>query len=358
MNSRLIFPLFNALVGAIMGALVGYYGSNLVASTMSGALAGFLLALPLEFLLGALGATNWFYRRRVLFTILLEIPLVIFVVGPYVYVVNNMQPNPHAICCETPRDMGAGEYEHVRLQTRDGVTLAGWYVPPRARPGAVIVLLHGSHGDRLGTGWHARQLIQAGYGVLMYDQRALGESSGATTSFGLLDRADLLAFIEWLAQRPEVDAHRIGAVGLSLGGHIALNAAYTAPDKFAAIWADGIQAQTIQDFPVAKNSGEDFVTLLNAQILAMLQWRLKEPPPPSFTSILANLDRPNIVLVVGEQDDFESRVHHQYTRVLKPNVTQWFIPNAPHVGGPGVIPDEYKQRMLEFFDTNLGHTGG
>lgn len=121
--------------------------------------------------------------------------------GPYAFVIKETQPSQHSICCETPLDYGAAEYELVEIQTDDGIILSGWYVPPNKTPGAVIELLHGSHGDRRGTAWHARLLIEEGYGVLLYDQRAMGESTVDMNYTG------------WLESRPDVDAERIAAGG-------------------------------------------------------------------------------------------------------------------------------------------------
>ena len=153
---------------------------------LSSGLVGFGLGLLGELLLGRLGLSHWLYRRRVLLAVLLEIPLAVFLAGPYAYAIVETRPNHHPICCVTPLDYGATEYEDVEIQTADGITLAGWFVPPREKPGPVIVLLHGARGDRRGVAWHARQLIDADYGLLLYDQRALGESTGETVSLGWL----------------------------------------------------------------------------------------------------------------------------------------------------------------------------
>ena len=353
MKNRLVFPLFNTLVCAVFGALIGYYVSRPALSILLGGLVGLSLGLAVELLLGRLGLTHWLYQRRVLLVIMLQIPIAVFVVGPYAYVLVETQPNRHSICCETPLDYGAEQYEEVTIRTNDGITLAGWYVPPRKTPGAVIVLLHGAGGDRCGTAWHTRRLIQAGYGVLLYDQRALGESTGEMVSFGWLDGPDLLAVIDYLADRPEIDSGRIGAVGLSGGGHIALNAAYLDPDRMTALWLDGIQVQRIDDFPSPENVGERFVTLINALILKMAEIHLGRSAPPAFVQILVELDHPKIVIIAGGLDDFEHRVSQKYAGVVGANEQIWLIEDAWHMGGPMAIPDEYSRRMLEFFETSL-----
>ena len=352
-RNRLTFPLFNTLIGSVLGALIGYYISRPGIGIFVGGMGGLALGLVAEAFFGRSGLNHWLYQRRVLATIIFEIPIAIFVMGPYALVIVETRPDRHTICCETPLDYGAEQYEEVHIPTSDGITLAGWYVPPRETPGAVIVLLHGARGDRRGTAWHARQFIQAGYGVLLYDQRALGESTGEVVSLGWLDGADLLAVIDYLAHRPEVDTDRFGAVGLSGGGHIALNAAYLEPDRISALWLDGLQAQRIDDFPTPENAGERFETLINALALKMAEIHLGRPAPPAFVQILAELDHPKIVIVTSGLDDFEYRVNQKYAGLVGANTRLWFIENAWHVGGPGVIPDEYSRQMLEFFRTSL-----
>jgi uncharacterized protein len=311
----------------------------------------------IEWLTGLTGQERFLYRRRVLFTTLVEIPLAIFLLAPYFFTLELLAAHPRTVCCVTPLDYGAKNYENVHISTRDGTSLAGWYVPPRDNPGPLIVLLHGAGGDRRGCEWHFRQLLQAGYGILIYDQRALGESGGKSTSFGWLDASDLLDALDWLASRPEVAPGRIGALGLSGGGNIAVNAAYLAPQRLAALWVDGLGAQTIEDFPQPRSAGESFITFLNRIILRMAEFQLGRRSPPSFSTILAGWSQPPLVLVAGGLDDFEKRTNLKFAQILPPQVKFWLIPNAGHVGGSSIAPDEYRTRMLDFFARNLGTPG-
>jgi pimeloyl-ACP methyl ester carboxylesterase len=350
---RWFFPVFNAFIGLILGGLTGYYLRLLWPCIGLGLVFGLLVGTLVEWLTGLSGMHRFLYRRRPLLAAILEIILIIFVVAPYAFAYLQLRPQPRTICCVTPLDYGAAAYEEVRIPTTDAITLAGWYVPPRETPGAVIIILHGSGGDRRGCEWYARQFIAAGYGILLYDQRALGESGGATQSYGWLDGADLLDAAGWLAVRSDVDASRIGAVGLSGGGNISLNAAHLDPDKIAAYWLDGVWAQRIPDFPQSKNIGEQFATLINGIILKMAEIQVGRSAPPAFSEILPQLKNVPIVLVAAELDDFEVRVNRQYAEILPPNIESWIIPDAYHVGGPLIIPQEYSQKMLGFFSASF-----
>ena len=92
MRSRLLFPFFNGFVGAIFGALIGYYVFHLMGGLLLGALAGIVLGVLVEGLLRGLGEQHWLYKRRVLLTILAEILLAVFVIGPYAYAIVETAP--------------------------------------------------------------------------------------------------------------------------------------------------------------------------------------------------------------------------------------------------------------------------
>jgi acetyl esterase/lipase len=176
---------------------------------------------------------------------------------------------------------------------------------------------------------------------------------GDHLSMGWLDGPDLLAALDHLEGRPEVAPGRVGVVGLSAGGHIALNAAYFGLGRIAALWVDGIQAQGIADFPPPANAGERFATLINALILRLAELRLGRRAPPPFRQIVPALDAVPMTIVVGGAQEFERRVNEGYAAVAGPNVETWVIEGAAHLGGPLVDPEAYSRRMVAFFDAAL-----
>ena len=122
--------------------------------------------------------------------------------------------------------------EHERrweLETSDGLTLAGWYVPPRN--GATVIAFPG----RRQPVPHARLLVRHGYGVLLLDPRGQGGSEGDLVRWAG-DR-DLNAGARYLRSRPDVDPERIGVVkgapeqvvALSARDHAGLRLAHRNP---------------------------------------------------------------------------------------------------------------------------------
>src|SRR4051812_5550678 len=110
----------------------------------------------------------------------------------------------------------------VTLTTAGGLRLHGWYVP--SRNGSAVAVIHGTGGNRLGVADHARLLVRRGYGALVFDLHGHGDSEGRSTSVAARFQGDADAALAYLRRRPDVRAGRIGVIGVSLGGEVAIQA--------------------------------------------------------------------------------------------------------------------------------------
>src|SRR5919108_2072802 len=136
-------------------------------------------------------------------------------------------------------------YREVAFRASDGLRLAGWYRP--SRNGAAVLLVHGGGGDRTGPLRHARMLARHGYGVLLYDARGRGESEGSPNGYGWDWTKDVDGAMRFLEHRPEVDPGRMGALGISTGADVLLDAAAHRRD-IRALVTDGAAAGSFQDW--------------------------------------------------------------------------------------------------------------
>ncbi len=276
----------------------------------------------------------------------------LFVVAPVaggVFVTHAPRPTIEA------RDLGAS-YEQVSFETTDGLTLFGWYVP--SRNGAAIALMHGSGSSRLGSVEHARILVRHGYGVLLYDSRGHGESDGDTVTLGWGAYSDGIAAAAYLAGRADVDPTRIGALGVSMGAELALEAA-AHDDLYAAIVADGPSGRTFADLHDAGLSMLERVvsypsTLVFDLTVATLS---AERPAAALTSLSPQVTEPVLYIASG-QVAIERSLVTKIAEASAGDYELWIIDEAGHGRGLQDVPAEYERRVVGFFDQTLLRGGG
>ena len=139
--------------------------------------------------------------------------------------------------------------EEVSFTTSDGLTLQGTYQKaPGARRGPALVLLHQFERDRHDFDPLWDELLATGTSLLSFDFRSHGQSDQDDVPVLQLlsDReklpADVRAAIDFLQSERivDVDPDRIGAVGLSVGGNLAVVANHRTWGSEQTPW--GVQA--------------------------------------------------------------------------------------------------------------------
>jgi pimeloyl-ACP methyl ester carboxylesterase len=93
------------------------------------------------------------------------------------------------------------DLENVDIAAKDGVALSAWSLLPQRGNGSSIILLHGLSDNRMGMIGYAELLLSHGYGVLMPDSRAHGQSGGTVATYGLLETDDIEQWVVWVHTR-------------------------------------------------------------------------------------------------------------------------------------------------------------
>lgn len=247
------------------------------------------------------------------------------------------------------------EVEEVTFEGGDQLRMAGWKVP--SRNGATIILLHGYGGNRTMMLWHAEQLVRAGYGVLLYDERASGESEGTRRSYGWEDPPDVQGAARYVKTEAGQD-EQIGVAGCSIGAQIALQSAAYYPE-LEAVWADGASTVLVEDLPPPTNPFLVLVIAGNYMLDQMYEVKLDMEAPSPMIAIIGDIAPRPIMLVGGGQPQAligseGERLVPRYAHYAGSNAQTWVIPEAVHCDGPLHRPDEYAKRLIEFFDHAFG----
>jgi dienelactone hydrolase len=238
--------------------------------------------------------------------------------------------------------------EDVTFTTSDGLELHGWYVP--SRNGAAVIAFPGRNGPQSQT----RMLARHGYGVLLFDRRGEGESDGEPNSWGWGGEADIKAAIAYLHHRPDVDAGRIGGIGLSVGGEMMIEAA-AETDDLAAVVSEGAGARsTTEDMDQDDPALEKWtlgLTMSAAKTAAIAVFS-NHSPPANLKDLAARIEQP-LLLIAAPVKGVGERLNRGYAKAAGESATLWEIPESTHVGGLAARPAEYERRVVGFFDRAL-----
>jgi uncharacterized protein len=349
---RAVLALSVGVFGIGIGIEAGYYTT---AVGPSGDDFTGLLAIPAGVLLVGLGLwTLWQSRRRTgrlwwrlvrrTLHLVVAVLATYFVAQPvlFAYVVTHVQ---RAV---VPEDELGVAHEEVTFTTSDGLTLHGWYIP--SRNGAAVVDFPG----RLGTQAHARMLARHGYGVLLFDRRGEGLSEGGGNMLGWGGDKDIIAAVDWLKRRPDVDPDRIGGIGLSVGGELMLEAAAKDPD-LAAVVSDGAGARSFREEREAFPGPGFWVmspsfALLNASVGAFSD----TAPPESLLDLVPRIaPRPLLFIYAPDGGNATEVLTPDYARIAGPDASLWSVADAPHIKAIETAPAEYERRVIGFFDDAL-----
>ena len=121
--------------------------------------------------------------------------------------------------------------EEVSFRNGDTAVQGTLYLPSGKRISPAIVFVGGSgRSPRENTRWYAEYFAYRGIAALVYDKRDVGSIGGTELVSGADLAGDVLAAVEMLKQRGDIDAKRIGLWGGSQGSGIAARAAAQSED--------------------------------------------------------------------------------------------------------------------------------
>jgi fermentation-respiration switch protein FrsA (DUF1100 family) len=283
--------------------------------------------------------------------ILLALPILLFLLLAYfgsTYLIARRKPDPAA----SPKDVGL-DFEDVSFQSGDGLKLGGWYVPAIDSTRTIIVC-SGANGSIDSDVDVLPWLHDAGFNVLMFDWRAHGRSAGSIVSLGYYERYDLIAAIELAKAK---GAHKIGVLGFSMGGSIALSVAAAMP-MIEAVAADSafvdvvsaVKGGLIERLPLAL--GAD--TLAHLFLLtASLRLGIRGFGADPLSTIDRIAPRP-LLLLYGDRDPYVPSIEiDQLIARAGTSAEVWRVPEAGHRNLHELRSHEYSAKIVAFFERNL-----
>ncbi len=290
------------------------------------------------------GHRAWRYGRRTLMLAALYVfaPATIVPLG-YAYVTT------HTARAVVPADELNTPHENVTFKTKDGLKLEGWYIP--SRNGAAVISFPG----RKGTQRQARMLARHGYGVLLFDRRGEGRSEGEPNAFGWGGDEDVKAAVRYLQTRDDVDPKRIGAIGLSVGGEMLLEAAAETKD-IAAVVSDGAGARSLGEMLDTPDLSPFETAMFAVSYVlkdAAMTVSANRTPPAHLKTLVPKIAPRPLLLIADPESENGEKLNRLYIKAAREPKALWEIPHAGHVNGIATHAAEYERRVVGFFDRSL-----
>lgn len=251
------------------------------------------------------------------------------------------------------QQLKARPFEAVSVVSHDGLTLTGNYY--HVKDGAPLdICFHGYKSNPYTDFSGGSELsFQMEHNVLLVDQRAHGNSQGKTISFGILERQDLLRWVDYSIERFGPDV-RILLYGVSMGGATVLMASeLPLSENVKAIVADCPYSSPLEIIlDVGKKSG-------------LPAWLIR-PFAISGARIFGGFDltecdareavkhtKVPVLIIHGEADGF---VPQEMSDIVQSNprmVTRYTFPNADHGISYLVDTPRYQQIVRDFLSSVL-----
>jgi uncharacterized protein len=301
---------------------------------------------------------------RIILTLLLAPPLIAIVIG-WLLAPSFLHPIRRPLTPDLVQQADASfaqigvRRQPFDVRAPDGVLLCGWKVPAAHPNGSWVLLFHGVADNRMGVLEHALILLRAGYGVTLMDARAHGESGGAMSTYGWLERNDTRIIVDALVAQ-EHPAH-IFALGESMGAGIALQSAAADP-RIEAVVAES-------SFASLREASDDYAGLqkypwLGKTLFAPGAWVMlyRGQSLAGFSAAGVSPEqavaaRAFPVLLICDAADTTLPCRHteKIFAAARGPKTMWVVPRAFHTAALGYQPAEFQRRVLQFFAHPAGH---
>jgi fermentation-respiration switch protein FrsA (DUF1100 family) len=249
---------------------------------------------------------------------------------------------PNRTIYERPEDYSL-KYEAVRLRTRDGLTLSGWFFPAVGRPArGTVVHFHGNAANISAHLCLVAWIPFEGYNLLMFDYRGYGGSEGRVSRAGTI--LDGHAALDYVRCRPDTAGLPVLVYGQSIGAAIAVVVAAERPEV----------AAVVAESPFASYRG-----IAALHLRRLLFW---DPIARAFARLtvsdgcdpIAVVDRiaprPLLVIVAGaDRICFPQEGRALFAAARQPKEL-WEVPGASHLHLLDEHGSELVERVTAFFD--------
>jgi esterase/lipase len=259
---------------------------------------------------------------------------------------------------QTPADFGV-PFESVKVTTADGINLVGWYVP--SQNGAAVILQHGYEENRQDLLHVTKMLHEHGYGVLSATVRGHDLNGEEMITFGCREMEDMETWYQFVTRQEEVDDERIGILGQSMGGSLAIQYAVENQQIKAVVAHSPLTSleDTIEIGLLAYSPIPDPLVPFMEPLVKFWGEQISgcELEEISAKKWIGQISPRPIYVICGGQDALviEENCRSLYANASEPS-TLWFEDTCAHHDCDTKYPEEFEERIIGFFDQYLSNS--
>jgi len=241
------------------------------------------------------------------------------------------------------------DFEDVYLDTADGETLHGWWLPALTDEPAkgTVYYLHGNAQNVSAHILNVAWLPEKGYNVFTLDYRGYGQSTGAPDIEGALHDAE--TGLRWLIEQEDTHNRPLYLLGQSLGGALGV--------ALASEWTQRNEQPTL-DGIILDGTFSGFRYIAREKLdLFWLTWPFQYPLswtiPDDYegTDRIADLSPVPVMVIHSVRDGIIPFEHGVRLYEAAEQPKEFLQTDTPHAA-TFVIP-AYREAVLEFMEKNF-----
>ena len=267
------------------------------------------------------------------------------------YIAYRIMRVPRKPLSENPASLGL-DYEDVSFPSRiDNLILKGWYLAGDKR--FTIIIVTGMYQNRtdsnIGTLSMARDLVEKGYNVLLFDLRGRGESEGKGVLLTNTDR-DIGGAFDYV-RKMGCPTDSIGIIGFSAGAVSTI--IFASQENMAAVVSESCFANVADTFirkAASMLSTSKIIIKIFALGIYLMSRTIYGYRKVNPLDRIADVTCP-ILLIQGEKDDLipAEDAHRLLKASGNPSDELWLVPDAGHTETYCLDPAGYIDRVISFF---------
>lgn len=245
--------------------------------------------------------------------------------------------------------------ESCTFNSYDECPLSAILLRPEQSNGKIILICHGIRHDKRSGIRYVQYLLKEGYTLMLIDFRNHGESGGCITTYGYHEKEDLRSAVHYLRKRGLTGS--LGVLGASMGAAVALQAAAGFEDIQALVldspFASLEQIAFEQTIGVTKLPR--FAVYLPIQVACWWSRYVEDFPVSEVSPLLSAQSLKCPIFLIHGDADRKIGVHHsrQIFDAAPDPKELWICEGAGHLGTYLKDPQEYENRVLDFFRKHL-----